>query len=74
MKGQSPVAMVLAAGIGWAILLPVVGVGALWFRYRRCVDALKPGKLWDAMLWISFVGFLVVGVVALIKTIGKVFG
>ncbi|MFP6694928.1 MAG: divalent metal cation transporter, partial [Pirellulales bacterium] len=66
-KGQSPVAMVMAAGIGQGILLPMVGFGALWFRYRRCVDALRPGKLWDLMLWISFVGFVVVGIVTVYK-------
>ena len=53
--------MVLAAGFGGAILLPIVGVGAMWFRYKRCVDALKPGKLWDLMLWASFIGFLIAG-------------
>lgn len=73
MEGQSPAAMVLVAGVGGAILLPVVGVGALWFRYRRCVDVLRPGKLWDIALWISFVGFLIVGVVMMVNTIGKVF-
>jgi Mn2+/Fe2+ NRAMP family transporter len=61
MKGQSPAAMVLACGVGQAIMLPMLGVAALYFRYKRTVAALRPGRLWDLMLWISFIGFVIAG-------------
>ncbi len=61
LDGQSPAAMVLVAGIAGAIFLPMVGVAALWFRHRRCVEALVPGKVWTLMLWISVVGFFIAG-------------
>jgi Mn2+/Fe2+ NRAMP family transporter len=67
--GQKPALMVMSAGIGQGILLPMVGVGALWFRYRRCVDALRPGRVWDVMLWLSFVGFVIAGVWTVYQTI-----
>lgn len=58
---QAPVAMILASGICQAIMLPMLGGAALYFRYRRCDPRLRPSRLWDLMLWLSFVGFLIVG-------------
>jgi Mn2+/Fe2+ NRAMP family transporter len=68
--GQSPAAMVLASGIAQAIMLPMLGVAVLYFRYRRRDDALQPGLLWDAMLWLSFAGFLVAGVWVTLEKLG----
>ncbi len=58
---QAPVKLVLASGVAQALMLPVLGFTALWFRYRRTEPALRPGKLWDAVLWLSCAGFLVAG-------------
>lgn len=58
---RAPVAMVLASGIAQAVMLPMLGFAVLFFRYRRCDARLKPSRLWDAMLWLSFGGFLLVG-------------
>lgn len=49
--------MVLACGAAQMLMLPLLGVAALWFRYRRSLAALQPGKAWDLMLWLSVVGF-----------------
>jgi hypothetical protein len=58
---RAPVAMVLASGVAQAGMLPMLGVAVLYFRYRRSDPGLAPGKLWDAMLWLSCVGFAIVG-------------
>jgi Mn2+/Fe2+ NRAMP family transporter len=58
---QAPVAMILASGTCQAIMLPMLGGAALYFRYRRCESQLRPGRLWDLMLWLSFGGFLIIG-------------
>lgn len=68
--GQSPAAMVLASGIAQAIMLPMLGVAVLYFRYRKRDAALQPGLLWDAMLWLSFAGFLVAGVWVTVEKLG----
>ena len=60
--GEAPVAMILASGVCQAIMLPVMGGAALYFRYRCSDPPLRPGRLWDALLWLSGVGFLIVGV------------
>lgn len=71
LKMDSPAMMVLACGLAQAIMLPLIGIAVLYFRYRHCISALKPGLLWDMFLWISFVGFILAGVVAIIVSINK---
>ena len=58
----APVVLVLLSGLMQALLLPMLGVAALYYRYKQCDERLKPNMVWDIMLWISFVGFLIVGV------------
>ena len=58
---RRPTAMVLACGTAQAIMLPMLGAAALYFRYRRCDENLRPGRVWDTMLWLSFTGFLIIG-------------
>jgi hypothetical protein len=64
---RAPAKMVLASGTAQAVMLPMLGAAALYFRYRRSDENLRPGRLWDAMLWISLAGFAVIGVWSLIS-------
>ena len=59
---QQPKVLVLTSGVMQAIMLPMLGAGALYFRYRCCDDRIKPGRVWDAMLWISALAMLFAGV------------
>jgi len=59
---RAPSAMIVACGIAQSIMLPLLGAAALYFRYWRSDPNLRPGRLWDAMLWIAFAAFLIVGV------------
>jgi Mn2+/Fe2+ NRAMP family transporter len=68
---RAPAAMIVACGIAQSIMLPLLGAAALYFRYRRSDPNLRPGRLWDAMLWIAFAGFLVVGTWSLITVFFK---
>ncbi len=65
---RAPTKMVLASGIGQAIMLPMLGAAALYFRYRRSDENLRPGRLWDAMLWLSLAGFAIIGGWSLVST------
>ena len=58
----NPARMVLWAGMMQALLLPMLGYAALYFRYRCCDPRLRPSKVWDLGLWISFACFVVIGV------------
>jgi len=56
-----PVVLILVSGLMQALLLPMLGVAALYFRYRTIDPALKPNRLWDVMLFLSVIAFIVVG-------------
>ncbi len=68
---QAPAAMIIACGIAQSIMLPLLGAAALYFRYQRSDPNLRPGRLWDAMLWVAFAAFLVVGVWSVITVFVK---
>ena len=58
---RAPKQLVLTSGLMQAIMLPMLGTAALFFRYRRCDSRVKPGLLWDAFLWVSVAGLLLAG-------------
>jgi Mn2+/Fe2+ NRAMP family transporter len=64
---RAPAKMILASGMAQGIMLPMLGAAALYFRYRRSDENLRPGRLWDAMLWISLAAFAVIGVWSIIS-------
>ena len=66
---QAPAKMVLISGAAQAIMLPMLGGAALYWRYKKGDARIAPGKAWDAMLWLSAFGMLVVGVYLLIDRI-----
>ena len=57
-----PVKMILWAGLGQATVLPMLGAAALYFRYYRIDTRLRPPLTSDILLWLSFVGLLIIGV------------
>ena len=61
LLSKDPVKLVLLSGVMQAMMLPMLAIAAVFFRYRRCDKRLAPGKLWDAGLWCSLVAMLVCG-------------
>ncbi|NBW95524.1 MAG: transmembrane Mn(2+) transporter [Planctomycetia bacterium] len=59
---RAPVAMVLASGMAQAVMLGALAVAVLCFRYRDVDPRLVPSRWWDVLLWLSCLGFVVVGV------------
>jgi Mn2+/Fe2+ NRAMP family transporter len=66
---KAPKQLVLAGGFMGSLMLPLLGVAALFFRYRRCGARLAPGRLWDGGLWLSCVGLFVAGGYAFYTTV-----
>ncbi len=58
---RAPVKLVLLSGVMQAIMLPMLGAAALYFRYTLPEKRLAPGKLWDVFLWVSTLGMLLAG-------------
>lgn len=72
---KTPKELVLAGGFMGALMLPLLGVAALYFRYRRCDIRLIPGKIWDVGLWVSVAGLFVAGGFALYtKVVAELIG
>ena len=57
----NPVTMVLLGGTMQAIMLPMLGFAALYFRRTRTDPRLEPGRLWDVLLAVSCLGLLIAG-------------
>jgi len=58
--GIDPVEAVLLTGIMQGLLLPMLGIATLYFRYTLTDPRLKPSKLWDLMLFLSVISFVIV--------------
>jgi hypothetical protein len=54
--------MVMAGGLSITVLLLVVVYAAYVFRYKRLDKNLRPGRLYDLLLWISFIAIIGVGI------------
>ena len=61
LTGANPVRLVLIAGTMQAIMLPMLGVAAIYLRYTRIDPRLAPGRLWDLLLFLSSLGLLIAG-------------
>ncbi|MEO0475249.1 MAG: transmembrane Mn(2+) transporter, partial [Planctomycetota bacterium] len=64
---QAPKQLVLAGGFMGALMLPLLGVTALYGRYYRCDHRLRPSPIWDLFLWVSVLGLFLAGGWALFK-------
>ena len=63
---RSPLFMVTAGGVTLASLLLLVVFAAQHFRYRRLDTRLRPSRLYDALLWLSILAIVGVGVKAIL--------
>jgi len=71
--GINPVRAVLLAGAMQALLLPMIGVGALYFRFTRTDGRIKPSPVWDVLLIVSFIGLFLAGTYGAYKQIVRFF-
>ncbi len=58
---MKPDVAVLWAGIMQGVLLPMLGIGALFFRFCQTDERLKPSILFDIFLILSCIGFFISG-------------
>lgn len=70
---RAPKQLVLASGLMQAIMLPMLAVAALYFRYQRSDQRLMPSKGWDFGLWVSSAGLFLAGGWAFFDKIFAVF-
>ena len=56
-----PAALVLMSGLMQAMMLPMLAIAAVYFRYKRSDPRVRPGRVWDVFLWLSAAGMIVAG-------------
>ncbi|MGC4001740.1 MAG: transmembrane Mn(2+) transporter [Pirellulales bacterium] len=61
--------LVLVSGFAQAVMLPMLGFAALYYRYYRCDVRLKPGLVWTICLWLSFGVLMLTGGVGVFKNV-----
>lgn len=52
---ESPVQMVVAGGIAQALMLPIIGLAALYASHRQVPADIRPGRVTTAGLWVATV-------------------
>ena len=57
----APLALVMLSATMQAIMLPMVSLAAIYFRYKKSDSRITPGIFWDAFLWLSALGMLIAG-------------
>jgi len=66
-----PAWLVLISGSAQAVMLPMLGFAALYFRYAMSIQELRSGRWFDLGLWISILLLFVIGISNLIAEISK---
>mgnify|MGYP004133502855 CR=1 FL=1 len=64
-----PVTLVLVGGVAQALMLPLLAIAALYFRYKQTDKPLQPGAIWTVFLWISALAMASVGLFQLYQKI-----
>ena len=64
---KTPVFMVTVGGIITAVILLIVVYAALYFRYRKLPDILKPNLFYDIAFWTSVWAIVLVAVYGIYK-------
>ena len=57
---ESPVFMVMLGGIAQSMMLPIVGIGALYLRHRHLPPDIRPSAMTTVALWVATAVILVV--------------
>lgn len=58
---KQPVTLVLISGMAQAVMLPMLGGAALYYRYCRADRRITPGRIWDFFLALSVIGLSIAG-------------
>jgi len=69
---EDPAFMVVMGGLVTVVILFIVAFAAAWFRYRELPAEFRPGKVYDAWLWLSILAISLVGIYAAAKAFGMV--
>jgi hypothetical protein len=70
----SPVSLVFVGAIAQGLMLPFLGLAAVYFRFRATEPGLRPGLLWTVALCLSALCMLAAGVYQVVQQVGRLGG
>lgn len=66
---QNPALMIIVGGIATTLILFIVAFAAGWMRYRELPSELRPGRVYDSLLWLSLLAITAVGVYVAVRAV-----
>jgi len=66
----NPVQMVVAGGIAQAVMLPIIGLAAVYLRHARVPKELAPSPVTTVALWVSAIVMALAAAIYVVRTIG----
>jgi Mn2+/Fe2+ NRAMP family transporter len=66
---KKAVSLVIVGALAQGVMLPFLGLAALYFRHRRTSPDLRPGRAWTVFLWVSVAAMTAVGAYSAGKTL-----
>tara|TARA_Y100001934_G_scaffold257497_1_gene326700 strand:+ start:9202 stop:10560 length:1359 start_codon:yes stop_codon:yes gene_type:complete len=57
----TPVQLVFIGGVAQGLMLPFLAIAALYFRYKRTDQPLRPGNAWSFCLWVAAILMILAG-------------
>ena len=70
----TPVTLVLVGAIAQGMMLPFLGLAAVYFRFRRTDRHLRPGLVWTVLLVLAALAMVCVGLYQIVVQISGVIG
>lgn len=68
----APVSLVFVGALAQGLMLPFLALAALYFRFRLTESALRPGRLWTALLASAALAMAAVGAYQVVEQVQKV--
>jgi Mn2+/Fe2+ NRAMP family transporter len=68
---RSPVTLVLIGAVAQALLLPFLGLMALWLHHRHTDPGLRSGRVWRGLLWLSALSLCAVGCYSALQELAR---
>ena len=66
---KAPALMVIIGGVAGTVILGIVVMAVLHFRYRRLPGGLRPGRTYDMVLWVSVCAIMLVAAYGLFQVL-----
>lgn len=68
-----PVSLVFVGALAQGLMLPFLGLAALYFHYRRTDAWLRPGLVWVGFLWFAALAMAAVGAYKVVEELQRLF-